>query len=225
MFAIIQTAMPLSKEHKAQTRERIVRSAGVMFRELGYARAGIDDLMAGAELTRGGFYAHFPSKEALLAEVAANDHGLIRQLRRRSMATRSRGRAETLGIMRNYLAPAHQEIVARGCTFAALTGDVARAGEEVKAGYRSAFEELAAQLLRQWKEDAGAARENAPPPERDLATAAAQAVLGATILASALAPGPAADRVLRLALRQFEQQMRALWALQSSRARPTGEPS
>jgi TetR/AcrR family transcriptional repressor of nem operon len=214
MFAIIQNTMPLSKEHKARTRERIVRSAGVMFRELGYARAGIDDLMAGAELTRGGFYAHFPSKEALFAEVAASDHGLIRQLGRRALVTRSKGRAETLAVMRNYLAPAHQDVVAKGCSFAALTGDVARASDSVKAGYRCAFQELAGQLLRQGQEDAGAAWNLARAAERDLATAAAQCVLGATMLASALAPHKAADRVLRMALVQFEQQMRALWALQ-----------
>jgi TetR/AcrR family transcriptional repressor of nem operon len=221
--------MPLSKEHKAHTRERIVRSAGVMFRELGYARAGIDDLMAGAELTRGGFYAHFPSKEALFAEVAAHDHGLIRQLRRRALATRSSGRAETLSLMRDYLAPAHQQLVAKGCSFAALTGDVARAGEAVRAGYRSAFQELAAQLLRKGQEEAGAAWQQALPVERDLAVGAAQCLLGATILASALSPGAAANSVLRMALRQFQGQMRALWSLQSRgrrrRPRATAAPS
>ena len=211
--------MPLSKEHKARTRERIVRSAGVMFRELGYARAGIDDLMAGAELTRGGFYAHFASKEALFAEVAATDHGLIRQLRRRVLETPAKGRAETLELMRNYLAPAHQGIVSKGCSFAALTGDVARSSETVKRGYRSAFHELEAQLLRQGPEEAAAAWAQARAAERELATGAAQCVLGATILAAALAPDAAADRVLSSALRNFEQQMRALWSLQSARFR------
>jgi AcrR family transcriptional regulator len=230
MFAIIQNKMPLSKEHKALTRERIVRSAGVMFRELGYARAGIDDLMAGAELTRGGFYAHFASKEALFAEVAAGDHGLIRQLRRRVLATPARGRAETLAVFRNYLEPAHQDVVSKGCSFAALTGDVARSSENVKAGYRSAFQELTGQLLRRGQETAHRAWERSGAAERDLATAAAQCALGATILASALAPDTAAASVLRIAGIQFEQQMRALWALQSRgqrriRLRATAAPS
>ena len=79
--------MPLSQQHKARTRERILRSAGRVFRASGYEATGVDAVMAGAGLTRGGFYAHFGSKEELFAAVLAADHGLIRMLAARDAAS------------------------------------------------------------------------------------------------------------------------------------------
>lgn len=55
--------------HKERTRARIVRAAARVFRREGYHAAGLDKVMEEAGLTAGGFYAHFGSKEALLAEV------------------------------------------------------------------------------------------------------------------------------------------------------------
>ena len=55
--------------HKEKTRARIVEAAGRVFRREGYHAAGIDQVMAEAGLTAGGFYAHFASKEALLSEA------------------------------------------------------------------------------------------------------------------------------------------------------------
>ena len=57
--------------HKEQTRAKIVRAAGKVFRREGYHAAGVDKVMEEAGLTAGGFYAHFKSKEALLAETLA----------------------------------------------------------------------------------------------------------------------------------------------------------
>src|SRR3954471_10083763 len=57
--------------HKEQTRAKILRAAGKVFRREGYHAAGVDKVMEEAGLTAGGFYAHFGSKEALLAETLA----------------------------------------------------------------------------------------------------------------------------------------------------------
>jgi len=57
--------------HREQTRARILRAAGKVFRRQGYHAAGVDKVMEEAGLTAGGFYAHFASKEALLAETLA----------------------------------------------------------------------------------------------------------------------------------------------------------
>src|SRR5260370_35073809 len=57
--------------HKEQTRAKILRAAGKIFRRQGYHAAGVDKVMEEAGLTVGGFYAHFGSKEALLSEVIA----------------------------------------------------------------------------------------------------------------------------------------------------------
>src|SRR5215471_21654157 len=63
--------MPWPKEHKRNTRARIVEAAAAEFRQHGVAQVGVADVMRRAGLTHGGFYAHFDSKEQLLAEALA----------------------------------------------------------------------------------------------------------------------------------------------------------
>ena len=74
--------MGYSSEHKDRTRERVVTAAGRLFRRYGYNGVGIDEIMAAAGLTRGGFYAHFKSKHDLFAAALAEELELARQLRR-----------------------------------------------------------------------------------------------------------------------------------------------
>jgi AcrR family transcriptional regulator len=61
--------MPYTPEHKARTRERIVESAQRLFNRHGFNGVSIDEIMADAGLTRGGFYNHFGTKDELYAEV------------------------------------------------------------------------------------------------------------------------------------------------------------
>src|SRR5688572_30416920 len=67
--------MPRSK-HNARTaakeasHERIVSAAARAIRRSGYDGTGVADIMKEAGLTHGAFYAHFPSREAMLAEAA-----------------------------------------------------------------------------------------------------------------------------------------------------------
>jgi TetR/AcrR family transcriptional regulator, transcriptional repressor for nem operon len=57
-------------QRRAETRQRILIAAGDLFREHGIDGIGVDAVMKQAGLTHGGFYLHFPSKEALAAEVS-----------------------------------------------------------------------------------------------------------------------------------------------------------
>ena len=66
-------------DRKEKTRDRILGAAGRVFRRQGYHASGVDAVMAEAGLTAGGFYAHFDSKQALLAEASS--------IRRRSWAS------------------------------------------------------------------------------------------------------------------------------------------
>jgi TetR/AcrR family transcriptional repressor of nem operon len=61
--------MPWPKEHKRNTRARIVEAAAGEFRKHGIAQVGVAEVMRRAGLTHGGSYAHFDSKEDLLAET------------------------------------------------------------------------------------------------------------------------------------------------------------
>jgi TetR/AcrR family transcriptional repressor of nem operon len=60
------------KEHKQATRQRIIEAAGQRFKQDGIDGSGIAALMADAGLTNGAFYAHFASKEDLVASVIAD---------------------------------------------------------------------------------------------------------------------------------------------------------
>ena len=54
---------------KQLTHERIVETAARAIRRAGFSGVGVADVMKEAGLTHGGFYAHFPSREALLCEA------------------------------------------------------------------------------------------------------------------------------------------------------------
>src|SRR4051812_38641035 len=63
--------MRMTSERKSETRERILEAATQLFRRHGIDAVGVDAIMHRAGLTHGGFYAHFASKEALVAEASA----------------------------------------------------------------------------------------------------------------------------------------------------------
>src|SRR5258706_15564998 len=63
--------MRVSREKAAENRERIVEVASRLFRDKGFDGVGIDAIMKGADLTHGGFYGNFASKDELAAEAVA----------------------------------------------------------------------------------------------------------------------------------------------------------
>src|SRR5690348_436211 len=60
------------REHKQATRRRIIEAAGRRFKANGIDGSGIAALMAGAGLTNGAFYAHFDSKDDLVAAAVTD---------------------------------------------------------------------------------------------------------------------------------------------------------
>ncbi|MBK7014246.1 MAG: TetR/AcrR family transcriptional regulator [Sulfuritalea sp.] len=177
--------MPLSAEHKERTRARILAAAGRVFRRQGYAATAVDAVMAEAGLTRGGFYAHFPSKEALFAEVLAHDHGLIRMLAARRARSSAGWRRQTRRILGDWLAPDHLGPVREGCSFAALTADAARGGPEVRRAWGLAFERLVGELLRTPATDVDQALAMASSERRALAAQLAANAIGMLVVAAA----------------------------------------
>ena len=117
--------------HKQATRERIVVTAARRLKTDGVAGSGVATLMADAGLTNGAFYAHFASKEALVATVV--DTELADQCR--TLAELPPGRASVEDLVRRYLSPAHRDQPGAGCPSAALVEDVVRAGPDVRGAY------------------------------------------------------------------------------------------
>jgi TetR/AcrR family transcriptional regulator, transcriptional repressor for nem operon len=114
--------MRYSKDHKQETRQRIVEAAGRRFKQDGIDGAGVATLMSDAGLTNGAFYAHFASKEDLVANVLAD------QLRaqRRSFDAQPSDRAGLEAFVRAYLSPEHRDQCAEGCPSAALLDEITR---------------------------------------------------------------------------------------------------
>jgi TetR/AcrR family transcriptional regulator, transcriptional repressor for nem operon len=114
--------MRYGKDQKQATRERILEAAGRRFKQDGIDGAGVATLMSDAGLTNGAFYAHFDSKEDLVANVLAE------QLRtqRQSVDAESPDREGLEAFVRFYLSPQHRDQAADGCPSAALLDEIVR---------------------------------------------------------------------------------------------------
>src|SRR5437764_6198182 len=110
------------KDHKEETRRRIVEAAGRRFKRDGIDGSGIATLMADAGLTNGAFYAHFESKDDLVATVVAD------QLHTQAEAYEalSPGRAGLEEFVRDYLSLRHRDHRDTGCPSAALLDEIGR---------------------------------------------------------------------------------------------------
>jgi TetR/AcrR family transcriptional repressor of nem operon len=117
-----EVAMRYGKDHKQATRQRILEAAGRRFKQDGIDGAGVAAVMSDAGLTNGAFYAHFTSKEDLVANVLAD------QLRaqRQSFDSQPSDRAGLEAFVRAYLSPQHRDQCADGCPSAALLDEIAR---------------------------------------------------------------------------------------------------
>ncbi|MEO1203935.1 MAG: helix-turn-helix domain-containing protein [Pseudomonadota bacterium] len=132
--------MPYTPEHAQRTRARIIEAARRSFNRRGYLAVSIDDVMADAGLTRGGFYNHFSSKESLL--LAVLDHASeCSPLNGGEENVRDRA-ARSAQTIDAYLSAAHLEDVAAHCPLVALPADVARGGDELQTRYRQLVEAM-----------------------------------------------------------------------------------
>jgi TetR/AcrR family transcriptional repressor of nem operon len=122
--------MPWPKERKGKTRERIVQAAASAFRKQGIADVGIVDLIKQAGLTHGGFYAHFSSKEDLLAEALAHASNQVSATLR--LASKQPSLSTLLSIADAYLSPQHLRHPEAGCPVAALGPELLRSTAPVR---------------------------------------------------------------------------------------------
>jgi len=116
---------------KDASHERIVEAAARAIRRSGYNGTGVADIMKDAGLTHGGFYAHFPSREAMLAEAADRAGGASVAMMEHIAATLP---AEKVlpAMMEAYLSKAHVKAIETGCAVAALGSEMPRQAPEVR---------------------------------------------------------------------------------------------
>ncbi|MEM7138176.1 MAG: TetR/AcrR family transcriptional regulator [Myxococcota bacterium] len=135
--------MGYSQEHINKTRRKILEEAGRLMRQRGYHGVSIGAIMEAAELTHGGFYAHFDSKEQLFEAMAAEDFDFTNQVRRLLESDKFDRTNRAVFAAENYLDPSRTDKMWRACTMAASSQDVSRAGERAQEGFTERFRTLA----------------------------------------------------------------------------------
>ncbi|MDI6831990.1 MAG: TetR/AcrR family transcriptional regulator [Actinomycetota bacterium] len=193
-------------ERKERSRERILTSAGTLMREKGISGASVAEVMEGAGMTVGGFYAHFASKRSLMAEA-------LRDAFRRSRALLAASAGERKGsewvnaVARSYLSRQHRDNPHLGCPLPATLGEVAREDAELR-------EALAEEIGESVEEMASRLREAGADNPRDEALAVLSTMVGGLTLARALKGNALSDQVLLACRRHIE---RCLYGMRQAR--------
>jgi TetR/AcrR family transcriptional repressor of nem operon len=136
----------MAKSRKDVTHRRIVETAGASFRRRGLSGIGIADLMKEAGLTHGGFYAHFASKDVLVAEVLRLASERLGSLIAEAAAAAPEGE-KLMAVAARYLTSRHREHPENGCSIATLGAEIGResgaARQQVGTNIETAFERMA----------------------------------------------------------------------------------
>jgi TetR/AcrR family transcriptional regulator, transcriptional repressor for nem operon len=141
--------LPYPAGHRAEVKKRIVASARRLFNRRGFDNVSVDEIMAGAALTRGGFYSYFKSKSDLYVEVLGcffTDpnwkncwEGVEVDLRSTDVGCQ---------VIRAYLSQQHFEDVENSCPMVALPADVTRSDKRVRRAFETVFAAMVSVLER-----------------------------------------------------------------------------
>jgi AcrR family transcriptional regulator len=144
-----QTTAVTAPSRKEVTHERILEVAARAIRRSGYAGAGVASVMKEAGLTHGGFYAHFASRDALIAEAvrkAGRDSG--EKLDQQVQARTKRGASPLRALLESYLSDAHRAAFESGCIVAALGSEMPRQADEVREASAERVQALMERVAR-----------------------------------------------------------------------------
>ncbi|WP_423602448.1 TetR/AcrR family transcriptional regulator [Sphingomonas sp. MS122] len=180
--------MRYDAEHRERTRAKILKEAAVAIRAKGPTGIGVAALMKGAGLTHGGFYAHFRSKDDLVAEAI----GVMFE-EARNRFDRSRADVDPRQALSDYvgfyLSSMHRDARGKGCPVAALSGDMARLEPESRERFGQGVATLAAWLGK------ALSAHGVPEPEAAGRSMLAELV-GALLLSRAVADPRESDAIL-----------------------------
>jgi len=193
--------MRYNVEHKARTREKVLREAANAIRAEGPDRIGVAALMAKAGLTHGGFYAHFESKDDLVAQA-------IEQMfadRYRNVVERLQGRpaAEQLeSFVDSYLSPRHRDDPSHGCPIPTLSGELVRMPDVARRAFAAGSERMA-QWFATLLNDIGVAE------PRDVASSIMAEMVGAVALSRVVEGSAKSNRLLKASRESIKARIAA----------------
>jgi TetR/AcrR family transcriptional repressor of nem operon len=183
------------RSRKEITHDRIVEVAARAIRRSGFEGTGVADVMKEAGLTHGGFYAHFDSREAMLAEAADRAGAESAALSARIAASVTEEQALP-AMLRMYLSKPHVEGLETGCPVAALASETPRQSPEVRRAATRGIKQMIDGIARQlpdWGQPRG----------HEQALVIAATMVGALTLARAVDDQKLSDALLKAALKQL----------------------
>lgn len=186
----MKNAAPTRKE---LSHERIVDAAARAIRRNGFAGAGVAEIMKDAGLTHGGFYSHFPSREAMLAE-AADRAGAATVGLAESAAAAAPDDQALEAMLGAYLSQQHVSHPESGCPMAALSSELSRQAPEVRRAATRRMKEMVdvvARRLPSW----------GTPDAHERALFLVATMVGAVSLARAVDDPSLADRLCKAAFK------------------------
>lgn len=190
--------MRYSDTHKDETRRKVVKAAATAVRARGPDGVSVAEVMAEAGLTHGGFYAHFPNKEALVA--AAIDEAFSASSRRFQRMTEGLAPAEALAAFVDmYVTPEHRAHPERGCPIAGLSSELPRQGAPVRAAYERGVRALVGRIAA-WLPEDRKGREG-------LAASIAAEMAGTVALSRGIADDDEAARLLAAARANIKSRL------------------
>ncbi len=139
--------MRYDTNHKERTRARLLAQAAAEVRAKGVERVSVARVMAGAGLTHGGFYAHFGSKDDMIAQAITHmfDDAYAKFLSDTERHEPADGLARYVD---GYLCESHRVDRAHGCPFAALASDLPNMPEVARARFTDGLERLVAGIAK-----------------------------------------------------------------------------
>jgi TetR/AcrR family transcriptional repressor of nem operon len=180
---------------KEATHDRIVDAAARAIRRSGYNGTGVADIMKDAGLTHGGFYAHFPSREAMLAE-AADRAGSESVAMMERIAAKLPQQQALPAMLQAYLSKEHLEGIETGCAAAALGSEMPRQTPEVRRAATRRIKEMI-DLVARHSPDWG------QPSAHERALVTVATMVGALMLARAVDEPKLSDGLRESALRHL----------------------
>ncbi len=180
--------MRYAQSHKEETHKALLNAAALQLRTLGPDRLAVASVMKSAGLTHGGFYAHFKSKDALLAETLQHIFG--RSKRRVARMLEGLPPKHALATYIDfYVAAAHRDDPANGCPITALNSDMPRQSKKFRAAFETGVTNLAG-LLAEMMAKAGIAE------AEQLAPSILSAMAGAVSLSRTISDPDLSDDLL-----------------------------
>ena len=132
---------------KEASHDRIVHAAARAIRRGGYDGVGVAEIMKSAGLTHGGFYAHFASRDAMLAEaVERAGKEAAAAVAGKIEARRAEGASPLRALVESYLSNSHLRATETGCPVAALGSEMRRQSPEVRSASATGVRALMARV-------------------------------------------------------------------------------